>query len=52
MAAYLGGDDSLDRAIAEFADRYADTNADDHARLVRAISEGRLPAEQETDSVG
>ena len=52
MAAYLGEDDSLDRAIAEFADLYADTNADDHARLVGAISEGRLPAEPEADSVG
>jgi len=50
MAAYLGDSDSFDLAIAEFADRYADTNADDHARLVRAIAEGRVSAEAETDT--
>lgn len=50
MAAYLGEGDSFDRAIAEFADRYANTNADDHARLVRAISEGRISGAPETDA--
>jgi hypothetical protein len=44
MAAYLGDNDFFDHAIAEFADRYADTNADDHARLVAAIADGRLEA--------
>jgi len=49
MAAYLGDSDFFDHAIAEFADRYADTNADDHASLVRAIAEGRIAA-SETDT--
>jgi hypothetical protein len=49
MAAYLGDSDFFDHAIAEFADRYANTNADDHSSLVRAISEGRIAA-SETDA--
>jgi hypothetical protein len=44
MAAYLGDNDFFDHAIAEFADRYADTNAADHDRLVAAIADGRLEA--------
>ena len=44
MAAYLGDSDFFDHAIAEFADRYANTNADDHTSLVRAIAEGRIAA--------
>jgi uncharacterized protein (DUF2252 family) len=49
MAAYLGDSDFFDHAIAEFADRYADTNADDHARLIAAIADGRLEASPEAD---
>ena len=49
MAAYLGDSDFFDHAIAEFADRYANTNADDHTSLVRAIAEGRIAA-SETDA--
>ena len=49
MAAYLGDSDFFDHAIAEFADRYANTNADDHTSLVRAIDEGRIAA-SETDA--
>jgi sugar/nucleoside kinase (ribokinase family) len=44
LAAYLGDSDFFDHAIAEFADRYADTNAADHDRLVAAIADGRLEA--------
>jgi uncharacterized protein (DUF2252 family) len=44
MAAYLGDADFFDHAIAEFAGRYAETNAEDHTRLVDAIAEGRLEA--------
>jgi uncharacterized protein (DUF2252 family) len=50
MAAYLGESEAFDRAIAEFAGRYADTNADDHARLVSAIAEDRIPAAPEADA--
>jgi uncharacterized protein (DUF2252 family) len=44
IAAYLGTGDSFDRAIAEFAARYADENEADHARLADAIAEGRIEA--------
>jgi uncharacterized protein (DUF2252 family) len=45
LAAYLGNSDSFDNALARFAESYADTNASDHAALVKAIQSGRLPAD-------
>jgi Uncharacterized protein conserved in bacteria (DUF2252) len=36
IAAYLGSGDAFDRAVADFAVRYADLNEQDHATLVRA----------------
>lgn len=50
MAAYLGKKDTFERAIAEFASRYADTNDEDHSRLLRAIADGRVDALSEDDS--
>jgi uncharacterized protein (DUF2252 family) len=47
MAAYLGDSDEFDRALAQFASAYADTNAADHAALLDAIESGRLPAVSE-----
>jgi len=44
IAAYLGGGDAFDEAIAEFAERYADQNERDHEALLSAIDSGRLPA--------
>jgi uncharacterized protein (DUF2252 family) len=44
IAAYLGDNDSFDRAVAAFAATYGDTNEADHARLVQAIEEGRIEA--------
>jgi len=44
IAAYLGGGDAFDRAIGEFALRYADRNAVDHAGLAAAIADGRVAA--------
>jgi hypothetical protein len=44
IAAYLGGGDVFDRAIAEFAERYADQNDRDHAALAAAVAEGRVRA--------
>ncbi|EDY51994.1 conserved hypothetical protein [Streptomyces clavuligerus] len=44
IAAYLGGGDVFDRAIGEFAVRYADQNARDHTALVSAIASGDLAA--------
>jgi uncharacterized protein (DUF2252 family) len=45
LAAYLGEDDTVDRAIATFATAYAETNEADHQRLLEAIADGRFPAE-------
>ena len=45
IAAYLGGNDTFDRAMASFAVAYADQNDRDHAALVEAIRTGRLVAE-------
>jgi uncharacterized protein (DUF2252 family) len=45
IAAYLGGGDSFDEAIAEFAERYADQAERDHEALVGAIDSGRIKAE-------
>ncbi len=45
IAAYLGGGDRFDRALADFAEAYADQNERDHAALVEAVKRGRIPAE-------
>lgn len=42
IAAYLGGSDTFDRAIVDFALRYAVQNAQDHAALTEAIASGRV----------
>jgi uncharacterized protein (DUF2252 family) len=42
IAAYLGGNDSFDRALAEFAEAYADQNERDYDALVRAANDGRI----------
>ncbi len=45
IAAYLGGTDVFDQAIADFAAAYADQNERDHTQLAAAVKSGRLPAE-------
>jgi uncharacterized protein (DUF2252 family) len=45
IAAYLGTSDVFDRALVEFAEAYADRTERDHDALVRAVKEGRVPAE-------
>ncbi len=45
IAAYLGGGDSFDRAIAAFSEAYAEQNLRDHEALVAAIESGRVQAE-------
>ncbi|MFJ4831097.1 DUF2252 domain-containing protein [Streptomyces sp. NPDC088747] len=40
IAAYLGGADTFDRAVADFALRYADQNTVDHAALGAAATAG------------
>ncbi|MFD8749928.1 DUF2252 domain-containing protein [Kitasatospora sp. NPDC059577] len=44
LAAYLGGSDRFDQAIADFAEAYADQNEDDFAALQTAVKEGRVEA--------
>ncbi|WP_242511647.1 DUF2252 domain-containing protein [Pengzhenrongella frigida] len=42
IAAYLGGKDTFDQAIADFATAYADLNEKDHAALQAAADAGRI----------
>ncbi len=44
IAAYLGGGDAFDRAIADFAQCYAEQNLRDHEALLGAIDAGRVEA--------
>ena len=44
IAGYCGEDDTLDRALAEFAEAYGDQTERDHAELVKAIKAGRVKA--------
>ena len=46
IAAYLGSSDVFDRAIADYAEAYADQNERDHAALVAALDARRLPGER------
>ena len=42
LAAYLGGGDVFDEAIADFAEAYASQSESDHAALTEAIDGGRI----------
>jgi uncharacterized protein (DUF2252 family) len=44
IAGYCGDTDTLDRALAEFAERYGDQTERDHAELAKAIKAGRVKA--------
>jgi uncharacterized protein (DUF2252 family) len=44
IAAYLGRGDAFDRAVTDFAERYADQNERDYAEFTAAIKSGRLTA--------
>jgi uncharacterized protein (DUF2252 family) len=46
IAAYLGSGKAFDRAIAAFAETYADQNESDHAALEKAVRAGRVAAER------
>ena len=41
----MGASDSLDRALASFAEAYADQNERDYDALKAAVDSGRLSAE-------
>ena len=45
IAAYLGSSEEFDKAIAEFAEAYADQNETDYAALLQAIDSGRVEAQ-------
>jgi predicted alpha/beta hydrolase len=45
IAAYLGKGDQFDRAIATFAERYADQNERDYEALQSAAKQKRVPVE-------
>ncbi len=45
IAAYLGGGDVFDRAIASFAGAYADQNERDYRTVAKAVKSGRLEAQ-------
>ncbi len=47
ISGYIGNEDQFDRAIASFAESYADQTERDHAALVAAIQEGRIQAQSE-----
>jgi uncharacterized protein (DUF2252 family) len=44
ISGYCGNDDTLDRALADFAEAYGDQTKRDHAALVKAIKAGRVSA--------
>ena len=45
IASYLGTSDTFDRALAVFAESYADQNERDYNTLTKAVSDGRVKAE-------
>jgi hypothetical protein len=45
IASYLGGGDSFDRALATFAETYADQNERDYRSLQEAVASGRVAVE-------
>jgi len=45
IASYLGGSDTFDRAIAEFAEAYAEQNERDYQALMDAVASGKVKAE-------
>jgi len=45
IASYLGTSETFDRAVAEFAESYADQNERDYQALVHAVNDGTIKAE-------
>ncbi len=48
IAAYLGGSDVFDQALARFASLYAEQNSLDHQALTKAIATGRMTSQTES----
>ena len=47
ISAYLGSSDAFDKALADFAELYADQNELDYAALTAAVNTGRVKAQTE-----
>jgi uncharacterized protein (DUF2252 family) len=45
VSGYLGANDTFDRAIASFAEAYADQTERDHAALLGAVQAGHIPTQ-------
>ncbi len=45
IASYLGTNDTFDRAIALFAESYANQNERDYRTLTSAVADGQIKAE-------
>jgi predicted alpha/beta hydrolase len=45
IASYLGSGDAFDRAVAQFAETYADQNERDYNALIDAFKAGGISAE-------
>jgi uncharacterized protein (DUF2252 family) len=45
ISGYLGASDRFDRAVTAFANAYADQTEHDHEALVKAVNDGRVPAQ-------
>jgi uncharacterized protein (DUF2252 family) len=45
IASYLGSSDALDRALADFAELYAEQNELDYAAIAAAVASGRIAAQ-------
>ena len=45
IAAYLGGSDKFDQAVADFGETYAGQTERDHAALADAVASGRVQAQ-------
>jgi hypothetical protein len=46
IAAYLGRGEAFDKALARFAEAYADQNEIDYERLTQAVADGEVEAER------
>ncbi len=43
ISGYIGDDDTFDRAVARFAEAYADRTEQDYDELIGAVDDGRVP---------
>lgn len=43
ISGYLGDNDHMDEALADFAEAYADQSEQDHQVLLEAVNQGRIP---------